>query len=473
MPPPGVWLLTGENGTGKTTLLACIRRIGSRHAFPIHFPTSAVSDRLDSFSRSEITYSVNDAKVTYAYAGERWVPRPRKNVSVLDAFGYTSVVFVGATADRITPKPEDFSPSRVHAVKLSIKNSANEIFGTKKFDTLRRVNVTRGQNEAFVFLTGKDYYSEKNFSLGELCVLKLLLNLDTAPANSLVVIDELEMALHPSAQVRLFHYLNKVSAEKRHTIIFSTHSVSLIKTSERKNIIFLRWDDGSIIAERAPYLSVVLGGLAFVEEKSADSVIYVEDEMAEYVTAPLIQLTCSEIIKNGSHALPKIEVVPIGGFAQVIAFLKKHEALHRQSVKSFALLDGDVKTETLENWKNTRNYEKLAWFDEYKSRIQYLPWAPEVGIYERYRSKENDYRSQLRSMLNENQLQFSITAERQVENNNRNQCKKWVDATLQFWDREFAIEPSRSKKALCEALAAAYFKSNRANVLEVFAPMAR
>jgi DNA repair exonuclease SbcCD ATPase subunit len=40
IPDRGVWLLTGGNGAGKSSLLACLRRIGYRLAFPIHFPGS-------------------------------------------------------------------------------------------------------------------------------------------------------------------------------------------------------------------------------------------------------------------------------------------------------------------------------------------------------------------------------------------------------------------------------------------------
>jgi ABC-type cobalamin/Fe3+-siderophores transport system ATPase subunit len=50
IPDRGVTLLTGSNGSGKTSLLACLRRIGHSNAFPIHFPTSLRSDRLDNQS---------------------------------------------------------------------------------------------------------------------------------------------------------------------------------------------------------------------------------------------------------------------------------------------------------------------------------------------------------------------------------------------------------------------------------------
>lgn len=471
MPQAGVWLLTGENGAGKTTLLACLHRLGDRNAFPKHFQTSVVSGRLDSYSDASISFSINQAKVTYSYAGTRWSPKPKKNSRIANGFGYSSVLFVGANAERITPKPEDFSTDRIHSVPQITKDAANRIFDTKRFDYLRRVNVTRGQNEAFVFRVGTGYYSEKNFSLGELCILKLLTKLQKAPANSLVVIDELEMALHPSAQVRLYHYLMEVALQNGHTIIFSTHSVSLIKTAERKSILFLRRADKEIVVERNPYLSAVLGGLAYVEEKSADSVIYVEDEMAEFSTRALVKLVSADRLSKGQSSHPKVEVVPIGGFHQVVSFLKRHDALHRSSVKSFALLDLDVKEETIENWKNQNKLDKLAWFDEYRHRIKYLPWTPEVGIMNLFLRPNSSFLDMLRIKLQESQLQFPVKSSELKNPQDRDQCKKWVEDTVVFWKEHFSIDHKVSREAICSSLAAIYFKENRSNAMQEISPL--
>lgn len=471
MPDPGVWLLTGENGAGKTTLLACLHRLGDRNAFPRHFQTSNISQRLDGYSDSKITFSINQSKVAYTYAGTRWAPRPRKNARIVSGFGYSSVFFVGANAERVSPKPEDFKTTRIHSVPQTIKSSANRIFNTTKFDALRKVNVTRGQNEAFVFRVGQSYYSEKNFSLGELCTLKLISKIQTAPANSLVVIDELEMALHPSAQVRLYHYLVEIAAQNGHTIIFSTHSVSLIKTAERSRIIFLKRSNGKIIVERKPYLSAVLGGLAYIEEKSADSVIYVEDEMAEFSTRTLVQLVSAERLKDGQNTHPKVEVVPIGGFYQVVSFLKRHDALHRSSVRSFALLDLDVKEETLADWQANNNVQNLAWFGEYSHRIEYLPWTPEVGVVDWFLEHDSELLDMLRVKLDEAQLQFSASVVAPVDPKDRGQCKKWVRDTVEFWKEQFGIEVESSKKALCASLASLYFKANRAEAMQKISPL--
>lgn len=471
MPGPGVWLLTGENGSGKTTLLACLHRLGDRQAFPRYFQTSNVSDRLDAYSDAKITFKINDAKVEYTYAGSRWAPRPKKNSNIVNGFGYSNVLFIAANSDRISPKPDDFGTDRIHAVSGSIKDAANRIFNTDKFKNLRKVNVTRGQNTAFVFKAGNNYYSEKNFSLGELCVLKLLTKVQSSPANSLVVVDELEMALHPSAQIRLYHYLKEIANRDGHTIIFSTHSVSLIKTASRNSLIYLRRTAYEIVAERKPYLSAVLGGLAHVEEKSADAVIYVEDEMAELSARTLVNLVSAARIGERKTSAPKIEVVPIGGFHQVISFLKRHDALHRSSVKSFALLDLDVKDETVASWQANEDVEKLAWLQEYEGRIQYLPWTPEVGMVALLLEPGNEFLEELRSRLDQNQLQFSQGVNAPVDPTNRDQCKAWARDTISFWCEQFGVTRRDCKLALCSALASLYFSRNKAQAMQTISPL--
>lgn len=244
IPPPGVHIISGTNGSGKSCLLTCLLRIGRPNAFQNFFLTSRMSDALDGFDGAKITYSVNNNAVTYAYTPERWSPRPKKNSKLLKSFGYPSVIYAAANAERIEPRAEDFKPKYVRDASDSIKTAAKLILGDEKFDHLKIVNVRRGVGaEAYLMPDSRGthkktaYYSEKNFSLGEICVLKLLRQLDTCPHHSLVLIDELELALHPRAQIGLLRYLEEISAEKNLTVIFSTHSANLIKTAKRENSI--------------------------------------------------------------------------------------------------------------------------------------------------------------------------------------------------------------------------------------------
>ncbi|PHN95816.1 ATP-binding protein, partial [Tenacibaculum discolor] len=96
----------------------------------------------------------------------------------------------------------------------------------------------------------RHYISEKNLSLGELCILKLLRLLKDCPRGSLVLIDELELALHPMAQVALLRYLDDIARDKALTVIVSTHSATLIKQANANRLLLLQDNgEGQIVCQ--------------------------------------------------------------------------------------------------------------------------------------------------------------------------------------------------------------------------------
>lgn len=378
---------------------------------------------------------------------------------------------MGANAERVTPKPGDFEPRFVRAASPRIKAAMNRIFSTNKFDNLRQVNVTRGINPAFVMAFGDDYYSEKNFSLGEICVLKLLKMIEDVPARSLILIDELEMALHPSAQVCLFLYLREVSKERNLTVLFSTHSVTLIKTADREEIIFLARENGVIRQVRRPYLSQVLGGLAHIEEKSADIVLYVEDEAGEACLRPLLDLVLAEKLRSNSAISPTWHIVPIGPFARVVDFLEQHKLLHRPNIASYAVLDRDVKDENVAQWEASKNYAKPAWLQQFPNELKYLPWTPEVGIVELCRRDETAFTEKMRRSLRGNTVQLSPIAwdDGLVGSDRRKAAKKWIDDQAKFLNDHFRVSEKDTLNAMGGILAADTFERNRAGIMQEFA----
>ncbi|MCS0503796.1 ATP-dependent nuclease [Ancylobacter mangrovi] len=409
IPDRGVWLLTGANGAGKTSLLACIRRLGNRNAFPVHFPSSLRSNRLDNHATGTVTYEVNGSTVEYAYRGERWTPRPRSASHMFNSFGYSSVTYIGATADRITPRPEDFDTRHIKTVDKQIIAAANQIFQTDKFSNLRSINLSRGiGNDAFVLSLGtspQTYHSEKHFSLGELCVLKLLRLLKNVANNSMIIVDELEMALHPRAQVELLRYLEQQAKAKSLTVIFSTHSVTLLKTIDRSRIIYLeKQDDGEIRPIVGCFPTYAIGNIASDEEALPDIMLYVEDLLARDFLNSFYELFVNEKYTDPTLR-PSAKIVPVGGFNEVIGFLDRNRSVLPVSVKQMAVLDNDVSSEVISAWRKANNHSKLAKYDELKKQIAFLPFTPEVGLMEYAASNPMAFEQKLRERFRDNLLQ--------------------------------------------------------------------
>lgn len=481
IPDQGVYLIAGPNGSGKTTLLACLRRIAWSFAFQQHFASSTQGDQLDNFSNASIRYTVGGRSVTYAYAGQRWVPTPRANSGLLQEYGFASVLYVGATAERITPRPEDFAPRRVRPAPPAIREAANRIFRTRKFDALRTINLSRGTgNSAFLIQTAAapqkaTYYSEKNFSLGELCVLKMIRDVQTIPDESLLLIDEIELALHPKVQIELFKYLTQIANEKRLTVIFSTHSVSLLKSVDRHQILYLDNQDGDVSTINGCYPTYAIGGLAYEEEHAPDTVVYVEDVAAMYVTEALLRLFLGAKFEQQQKLYPTVQVVPIGPFMSVVRFLSHGQSSLPPSTKCKALLDVDVKEETVVQWRRNQNHTLLAEFNNLGDNLKYLPWTPEVGLV--YFLRDEPHATNiLRHKFGDNRIRVRVEdvalIPAQAGGEQRKACKaavrRVVDSIKQFRPN---LSEDLVERYVYESFAEWHFSRARPEVMQLLGPM--
>ena len=441
VPKAGLFLLCGANGTGKSSLLACLHRIGFPNAFPDAFRTSRVSALLDSFSDTEITYSVGARSVKYIYGGQRWVPNPRKNASVLNDFGFSSVLHIGANAARIEPRPEDFKPNRVKDASNFIRAHAKTILDSEKFGSLKVVNVKRGMTNAFllpiqssvsVIPSKQLYFSERNFSLGELCVLKLLRSLETCGKGALLLIDEIELALHPTAQVRLLSVLERISDEKKLTVLVATHSVSLINAVERTQLLQLVRNGNDVECVSAPYHGAAIGAVTPTEERHIDCVFAVEDDKAATIARAIL---ASLMEQTPLHARAAVQVIPIGPFDAVMKFVRNSSAIVAAKTRVFALIDKDVETETLASWHANGNFAQLQLSKDIAAKLRYLPWTPEVGIAKRFKVDKQLHLSELRKLfgnttkfdLNESEINKICLSSGSVQ---RGLAKTWINALI-------------------------------------------
>lgn len=475
IPNQGVWLLTAGNGAGKTSLLACLRRIDYPSAFQVHFPTSLVSPQLDNHSNGVVTYEIAGEKVEYAYRGERWTPRPRRNSNLFKKLGYPSVTYIGATAERITPRHEDFDTKGIRAVKPGIIAAANAIFDTQKFTALRTINLSRGAgNDAFVLAVSNSpntYHSEKHFSLGELCVLKLLRLIGEVANNSMIIIDELEMALHPRAQVQLLRHLEEQAKAKKLTIIFSTHSATLLKTINKKQIIYLeKQDDGEVRPVVGCYPTYALGNIAADEETLPDAVLYVEDVFARDIVTAFFTLFADEKYNDPTER-PTLKTIPVGGFQQVVMFLDQNRSVLPGHVKQQAVLDADVKDETLTAWHTSKNHKQLAKFQKLTDKISYLPFTPEVGLISFIADDVTGFQTKLRQRFADNHIHIvpiMATYNSALQGKAlRTECKRIQAELIVYLEQKTQRSEETAREVLCGVFAQASWDKYKSNFMQL------
>lgn len=71
-------------------------------------------------------------------------------------------------------------------------------------------------------------YSENHMGCGEGRLIRMIDAIENAPEKSLIVIEEPETALHQDAQHNLAVYFLQVCLRKKHQIIVTTHSPTIV-----------------------------------------------------------------------------------------------------------------------------------------------------------------------------------------------------------------------------------------------------
>ncbi|MDP2384786.1 MAG: AAA family ATPase [Bacteroidota bacterium] len=87
----------------------------------------------------------------------------------------------------------------------------------------------RNDGYSVVFNTSHAKYSEAFAGSGEVAVVRLVMRVMDAPDYSLILLDEPEVSLHPGAQNRLKLFLLDQIKQKKHQVVLTSHSPSIVK----------------------------------------------------------------------------------------------------------------------------------------------------------------------------------------------------------------------------------------------------
>lgn len=414
IPNPGLHILTGTNGSGKTTLFTCISRICNKNAYRLGFSTSD-SDTLDVFLGS-ITYSNENGAVKYwKRSNGEWRPDVRNSV-VFQEFGYPQIINITTKNERLFIQ-EKITPRNRLAPDLWLNNKLNLIFDTTKFDSMIRIttgDLRRGRgrdaayrrrNTAYAIPVGNNqYYTEQNFSFGEIVLINLLHDVKNAMNGSLILIDELELALHPAAQIRLISALKELAAEKGLTILISTHSSSIIKS--QKSVIFLdALSNGNIdIIYNCPPAKAI-GAIGMREDTNPDIIVLVEDKMARSLFHALKQKYC--VLQNESNYLD-IRILELGGFSNIVHFYEEaNNYIFYDNVYVAAYMDKDVETDIVP-YPQYGNQEIIRCYHENSQYLHFLPYTPEVLLIKMLYENKTDLLRKLISEYDNQQLQYNF-----------------------------------------------------------------
>jgi energy-coupling factor transporter ATP-binding protein EcfA2 len=291
----------------------------------------------------------------------------------------------------------------------------------------------------------------------------------------MIIIDELEMALHPRAQVKLLRYLQEQAAEKSLTVIFSTHSVTLLKTIDRRHIIYLdKQDNGEINVVVGCFPTYAMGNIASDEETLPDIMLYVEDLYARDMVTAFFEKFANERVPDPT-ARPSTKIVPVGGFIEVMAFLERNRSVLPNTVVQKAVLDGDVATESIESWRVNGNHAQLAKYQRQQPDIRFLPFTPEVGLITHISREVGAFEAALRQRCNDNQIRIAQIIggydSTLVGGQQRREAKRVANELLAYLAQRTQRSEELVREQLCGVFANRAWAQHRAAFMQLFGPM--
>jgi ABC-type multidrug transport system ATPase subunit len=328
-----VTALVGPNGGGKTTILGAAALV-YKDVQPGRF--FAKSGKYDASMKDwVIEYEIIDRDLnpriaisrTASFRELKW---NRKAVSrTVLVFGVSRTVPATERRELVKAARNKFEGSSEVALSDAVIGEVGKILGkdiegyNRVFvDSQGRVSLFAGQN------SGGDEYSEFHFGAGEASVIRIVSEIEDAPEQAIILIEEIENGLHPVATRRMVEYLITVAMRKGCQVIFTTHSNDALDPLPTKAI----W---------AAYNGEVLQGKLDVRalrtitgQIEAKLAIFVEDEFSE-------RLVTTALRYFGNVELDAIKVHAMGGATPAKRVNEQHNRDPTAQFPSVALVDGD------------------------------------------------------------------------------------------------------------------------------------
>lgn len=198
-----------------------------------------------------------------------------------------------------TKNPSYYRPKKDVVKKDVIELSEKEVKIINEILNKKYTNVKMVDHKLFDFWgtsifvrTNISNYSEANAGSGEIAIIKLVHNILNAKPFSLILLDEPEVSLHPSAQYKLKMFLLQEIVNKKHQIVISSHSHVFIENMPFGSLkLFEATEDGKF--EIKNYIQPTEAFYSideFVEDKIS---IICEDEAAKI----MLELVAEKINK--------------------------------------------------------------------------------------------------------------------------------------------------------------------------------
>lgn len=340
----GLYAITGQNGSGKSTIAACASSV----FFDIHMKEFFGKTDDDS----SISFEIGESKRSWKKDEKRYWRRFKEGPDMnIKGFFEGSLIFGNRfkdmTFENINRLDYINQNKLIQADDFIRKNLGLILQGDENFyEKLWLVSRNYGKFKGNIFYYEKNgkRISQFHMSTGENLLISILNSLyirnnDRVSLSKpcMMFLDEIELALHPSSLKRLVQFLEDMANRYNYAIYFSTHSIELISGISPSNIFFIERHANNTIEVINPCYPAYATRFLY-DHNGYDKVILVEDDLAKAIVEKLLR---KEKLLNNKL----VHVLPCGGYTKVIDLADDvitHNLLGKKASVSI-VLDGDIK----------------------------------------------------------------------------------------------------------------------------------
>ena len=347
--------IVGKNGTGKTTLLhlaGCSYASDSKGKSFNQFIPESQKDHMPDDSRYGFTYVnniENENNFVWYEKRHEWDRRGKNNRARRELLfiGFSKTianVSVFKNYFDITDKALNVRLNSIGTNTISLDNKIiskiSEIVG-KNYSSIER------RNDQYSLLCENCYgyiidgqYSDFACGAGEISIIRMLDLIYNAPLNTLIIIDEPEVAIHPSVQYKLLKIFMELALSKNMQFIFTTHSYFILKYLNPDSILLLKNNNDNKIISQNVNSSVAFQNIS--EQNIYKLEAFVEDSIAADIL--------NTIFKNDVSIRDQIKITKAISDGWV-SFIQREMPLRfynwklyeQKDLRPVLVLDGDVR----------------------------------------------------------------------------------------------------------------------------------
>lgn len=354
-------VISGTNRSGKSTLLMAIAC--SHFNFVKRNPQNGNLERhtwssLMQFTNKDLQTEDWTYYITYKIGNKTERKRGQRKKSTKkwngiakkeSQFDFRDVVFIDL--DRISPA-RSFSRVIFNKSKSSqgMTISKNNSVIIEKYlsyileETFTLNKLASYQDKDIFNYKNANEYSSYNAATGEEVLTKIIVDIVEAQKNSLILIDEIEIGLHPKVQRRLIQVLYHISRHYDKQFILTSHSQTILSSVPDISRVFIEKD------YQGNYKSIqnisVNAALSKMDSESYPLIdLYCEDDLAKMIIHKIL----SNLQRNYkiTNVTDLVNVIVSGSADKTYNFFNVHkETYPSKKIKTgyACILDGDMRS---------------------------------------------------------------------------------------------------------------------------------